>query len=245
MAKHLLVDGDILLYKYGFGAQETYKFETESVTVVPEMSEVTPLIREFLTNMLTVTRSSDMLVCFTAPNCFRYDLLSTYKHNRKDNAKPILYYQIKEHLLETYPSKVKERLEADDVMGIMATRSPGKYIVCSIDKDLQQIPGWHFNWKKDAVPRLVSKEDADLWFWKQCLTGDSTDGFSGVPGIGPKTADKVLETVTDGEYWPAILERYLLKGLDESYALTQARMARILRACDYDFENSEPKLWSP
>lgn len=245
MSKTLLVDGDILLYKYGFGAQETFKFEADAVTIVPDMQEVTPLITEFLTNMRSVTHASDMLVCFSASNCFRYDILSTYKHNRKDKPKPVLYQDIKDHLLNSYPCKIKDRLEADDIMGIMATKAPGKYIVCSIDKDLQQIPGWHFNWNKDASPRYVSEDAADLWFWKQCLTGDSTDGFTGVPGIGPKTADKVLNTVEDGKYWEAILERYLMHGLDEPYAITQARMARILRASDYDFEQKEPILWSP
>lgn len=245
MRKTLLVDGDILLYKFGFGGQSEYQFGEDTAIAVEEMKNLSPMVDEFLNGLRERTKAGELLICLTSPNCFRYDILPTYKHNRKNNSKPLLYQELKDYLLSEYPCKLKERLEADDIMGILATKAPDRYIVGSIDKDLQQIPGWHFNWSKDTKPRRVSKEEADLFFYRQCLSGDPVDGFSGVPGIGKKKADKVLEAVEDGNYWSAIKAEYEKKGLDESYALTQARMARILRAEDYDFKNNAPILWSP
>jgi 5'-3' exonuclease len=64
--------------------------------------------------------------------------------------------------------------------------------VVSIDKDMAQIPGWHVNPTKDDFPRWVSEEEADYFLALQWLTGDSTDGIPGLPGIGPKKAEKLL-----------------------------------------------------
>jgi DNA polymerase-1 len=244
--KTLLVDADILLFKFGCSAEETFTFgEEDSVLNVRELSEVKEALWEFLKDLRETTRTKDFILCLTSPNCFRYDILPSYKHNRKNNEKPILYQSLKEHMLQEYECKLKPRLEADDVMGILSTKNPGKYIIATIDKDLKQIPGWHFNWNKDSSCKFVGEDEADLMFYKQCLTGDTTDGFSGCPGIGPKNAEKILKDVEKDSYWDAICEAYLKKGLDESYALTQARMARILRENDYDFETQTVKEWLP
>jgi DNA polymerase-1 len=42
-----------------------------------------------------------------------------------------------------------------------------------------------------------------------------------------------------------VVDAYLKAGLTEEDALMNARMARILRAEDWDFENNEVKLWTP
>jgi DNA polymerase-1 len=89
----------------------------------------------------------------------------------------------------------------------------------------------------------------------QVLTGDTCDGYSGCPGIGKKKAEKILNEAIDsysGDFvtkeefiWSFIIPAYLSKGLSEEDALTQARVARILRKDDYDFKKGEVKLWSP
>ena len=72
--------------------------------------------------------------------------------------------------------------------------------------------------------------------------GDATDGYSGCPGIGPKTAEKVLEQGCD---WATVVGCFKAKGLSEEAALIQARVARICHAKDYDFEKKEVILWNP
>lgn len=140
-----------------------------------------------------------------------------------------------------------EPLEADDVMGILMTKYPGKYILASIDKDLKQIPGQHYNWDKDEF-KEVSLDEGNLFFYTQVLTGDPTDGYSGCPNIGPKRASKILEIVGDDDeevMWEAIVRTYEDRGLTEKDALVQARVARILRASDYNFKGKYIKLWTP
>ena len=148
-------------------------------------------------------------------------------------------------------------LEADDVMGIISTREPGKHIIASIDKDLNQIPGKHFNWYKDTNKVYdVSDYDGTRLFYKQILTGDTVDNYKGVPGIGPKKADKLLdaaeeegpdETMDDLTmvWWNAVMEAYMNKCIHYDYMMQMARVARICRAEDYNNETGEPILWSP
>jgi DNA polymerase-1 len=45
--------------------------------------------------------------------------------------------------------------------------------------------------------------------------------------------------------WERVVSAYEKAGLSEAEAITQARVARILRASDYDFVNKSVKLWSP
>ena len=74
-----------------------------------------------------------------------------------------------------------DSLEADDVLGILATEpSNEERIIVSIDKDLYQIPA---KISKDGKTfEEISENEANYWHMMQTLTGDSTDGYSGCPG---------------------------------------------------------------
>lgn len=247
MKRTALIDGDLLLYRFGHHGQTVYIWEDGCTsTVVKDEQEVIDEMLEFLhEEILGKVRCKEYKVALSAPDPFRYKVLPTYKHNRKDVVKPVLYPVLKQQLLDC-GAIVRQQLEADDVLGILATRQKN-CIICSIDKDLEQIPGWHFNWNKDSAPRYIPEKQADLKFYTQCLTGDPTDGFSGCPRVGPKTAQKILKRATESgtSVWQAIVDTYAKAGLDESYALTQARVARICRAEDYDFDKAEPIWWNP
>ena len=135
---------------------------------------------------------------------------------------------------------MKPGLEGDDRLGILATR-PGNGIVVSDDKDLKGIPGQLFRPSKDELLE-INVEDADRFFLTQVLTGDTTDGYKGVPGIGPKKAEVILGT---RPHWGAVEQAFIKAGLTKADALTQARLARILRWSDWDAEKGEPIPWKP
>ena len=56
------------------------------------------------------------------------------------------------------------------------------------------------------------------------------------------TAKKILDK---GSTWNAVVAAYAKQNLNETYALTQARLARILRYSDWDLETGQLKLWEP
>jgi 5'-3' exonuclease len=188
--------------------------------------------------------------------------------------RPEWLYPLKEHLARTYQSYRKPTLEADDIMGILSTHPkliPGRKIIVSEDKDMKTIPGWLWNPRKDKKPWLVTPEVADYWHYLQTLMGDTTDGYKGCPGVGLETADELLKEPyllvpyeyefqrgvrkgqTEVRYtkeptddvWKAIVSLYESKGLSEYEAITQARVARICRHIDYNFNKQEPIYWNP
>lgn len=241
----LLVDADIAAFEAAVLNQETYEWDEDTTSTALDLDRAKEQFDSFIVEMMKRTKTDGVLLCFSSEEpCFRYDVLPSYKHNRKNVEKPVLLQELRQHAIKEWPTKIKPKLEADDVIGIMATLYPGKYIMASIDKDLMQIPGKHYDWRKDEQVSMGEVE-ADNWFYRQALTGDPTDGYSGCPGIGPKRAARILEPFLGEDPWPAIVEAYENKGLTREDALQQARVARILRKSDYDFKKKQVKLWTP
>jgi len=236
----LLIDSDILLYQTAFACERECRWDDDTITLHTDANELLSALDRAI-DALVGTLGGTPVLCMTSPNNFRKALYPDYKANRTAR-KPLGFRLAREHLQQSYKTYERDGLEADDCLGILgtlpATKNP---IIVSGDKDLDQIPGRHANMAGDVYE--VSPEQGQAFFWTQCLTGDSTDNYPGCPGIGPKTAQKILE---GSEYpWPKIVASYQKKGLSEAYALTQARLAKILTYQDYDFTKKEPILWTP
>ena len=139
-------------------------------------------------------------------------------------------------------------LEADDVIGLLATgKYADRHVVVSTDKDMQTLPCALFNPNKDVRPRRVRQVQADIFWMTQTLTGDTTDGYPGCPGVGPKKAAAALAEASPNmaSLWETVVRTYDERGRTEEDALVQARLARILRHGDFDKQNMEVKLWHP
>jgi DNA polymerase-1 len=80
----------------------------------------------------------------------------------------------------------------------------------------------------------------------QTLVGDSTDNYKGCPSVGPVKANKLLdESETTAEAWSNILKAFDKAGLSSQHALVQARLAKILRHENYDYQTKTIKHWEP
>jgi DNA polymerase-1 len=131
-----------------------------------------------------------------------------------------------------------ETLEADDAMGIYATKFSGNVIV-SPDKDMRQIPGSLYTLAEHLT---VNKAEGAKWHLIQTLAGDQTDGYAGAPGVGVKRAETLFEK--HGYSWETVINAFKEKGLGEEIALQNARLAKILTVDDYDFDTRQPILWT-
>lgn len=170
---------------------------------------------------------------------FRYQIAKTkpYKGNRTE-PKPIHYDAVRQYLLEKHKATLVSGMEADDAIGIEATQNES--IIASIDKDLDMIPGKHYNFVK-KVFYYVNADEADYNFFRQMLTGDTVDNIPGVPGIGPKKADNLLKSVDGcpdlvweyGSYWTVLehitYRNYQDRGLDAAYFNEMADLIWIRR----------------
>jgi DNA polymerase-1 len=177
---------------------------------------------------------------------FRHQIFPDYKAGR--GRKPLGCTAVKRWLIENHEAKSKPGIEADDILGILQTSGTlveGETVICSADKDLKTIPGQLYqggNWME------IDENTARYNWLFQTLTGDTTDGYPGCPGIGAVKARKILDKLdieNEAEWWPAIVDTYADAGISEADALTQARCARILHATDYDFVNKKAILWTP
>jgi DNA polymerase-1 len=131
-------------------------------------------------------------------------------------------------------------IEGDDVLGVLYEEGD---VIASTDKDMLTLPGLHL---RNGELLEVSRLEADRNFYRQVLTGDTSDNYPGCPGIGAVGAEKLLSgCTTEVEMWQQVLKAYEKKGYGEPYVITQARCARILRAGEYDMEARTPLLWSP
>jgi len=243
----LLIDADILVYKAAFSAEENIQWDEETWTTTANIEKGRDSLDQLVSDMCISLGTSQVIMCMTAPNNWRKDILPSYKEQRKATRKPVLIKPLMQYIRDTYVTYERPTLEADDVLGILATAQviTGEKVVCSIDKDLLQIPGQHWNIDKKALT-VVTEEAGIRLHLRQTLTGDPVDNYTGLPGCGPVKADKILSDLPDvPSMWAAIVAAYEKKGLTEDDALVQARVARICQARDYDFKNKAVRLWTP
>lgn len=222
-----LIDGDILTFQSAAANETTLSFGDhcpEALVLDPDLALFR--CRELITDIKHTLEANDVLICFSGSDNFRYNVLPTYKHNRRGKQKPQLLQPLKDMLEKDYPCRTERVLEADDLMGILSV--PEETAIATLDKDLNQIPGIHYNWKTGLV-YWVTEESALFDRWLQVLTGDSTDGYTGIPSIGPKKATKLLMQALESNEDPEIPEEVLLET-----AVIEAYKAHGLSYSDYE-----------
>lgn len=257
--RFLLVDADIPVYRFSCVNETHIEWEGEVSSHLHDLDKAKLELTAFVEHLAERTNSTNVIMCLSSDYNFRYTVYPDYKSNRKNKEDPVLRDALKQYVTESFDSRIVLGLEADDVLGILATMEINKeadYVMASIDKDLKQIPGVLYNWDKGAYT-TSTKQQGMFWHYYQTLCGDPVDGYSGCPGIGKKKAERFLfeffdqETLElkqgkeEVELWEGVVNLYALKGLSEGDAITQARVAKILTAKDFDFKKGKPILWSP
>ena len=241
----LVVDGSLFVYRIATALEEPTRWEDDIWTLHADAKLGKKVIDTTLGNYKTKLNCDKIIIAEDHKDNFRHSIYPEYKSHRKKVRKPIIVKPLKEYLKENYESVSLPGLEGDDVCGILATK-PGnkdKIVVLSGDKDMRTIPGIH-HFIHDDSTEVVDEKTANYNFMYQTLVGDLTDGFGGCPTIGGVKASRVLANKKDlPEMWEAVVAEYEKQKLDKKYALTQARLARILRASDWDSKKEKPILW--
>ena len=236
----LLIDADFIVYKCCAGAETEIDFGEDLIVVTSNFNEAYEYVERELYNIATNLGCFDDSILFFSDSVnFRKSIDPAYKGHR-NRKKPCGYKRVINKLKEEYNVVVMPTLEADDALGIYATKEPG-HIICSPDKDMRQIPGDLYDLTDGVV--TVTPEEGRRWHLIQTMSGDQTDGYAGVPGIGTKRAVALFEK--EGYTWDTVVKAFVEKDLGEDVALMNARLAKILQCDDYDFTNQEPRLWSP
>ena len=233
----LLVDGDIVAYKAAVIAETPIDWGNGVWTLHAHEKDVISSMEDFMAKIIEESGCDEVITCLSGDKLYRKDVAPYYKANRKGTRKPMLLNFAKKYLSDNYNGKVEDRLEADDLLGILGSADKNT-VIWSIDKDLLTIPAYHL---LDGKVTEVDQEEADYWFLYQTLIGDSTDNYKGCPTVGAKTADKLLQE--NGATWQTVVDAFADKGFGEEVAIENARLARILRDGEYDFKTKEVSLW--
>lgn len=247
--RQAIIDGDVLVYEVAAVGQyidpedgvtirtrpwdwvvETLEWRIEDI-VKASGSSGKPLIfltgDEVLWKMKARVRPS---LPSYEPN-FRIEVakLRVYKGTRKTE-KPFYYNSIRAYLITVHNAYVSRGCEADDELSIQQTLRPTETIICTRDKDLRQVPGWHYGWesgkqgefepteyddvgaieldRSKSVPKIVGGGFA--FFASQLLTGDTVDNIAGLPKYGPVKAASILDGCsTPRDYLSRVRSEYV------------------------------------
>ena len=233
----LLIDADYVVYKCCASTETEIDWGDDVIMVVSSFKDAYAGVKRELNKISEKFWAPSPILFFSDSVNFRKNVLPAYKGHR-NRKKPCGYKRVINQLKQEFEVIRMPTLEADDAMGIYATSNPD-CVICSPDKDMRQIPGELYDMKEQTT---ITESEGLKWHLIQTLAGDQTDGYAGVPGIGVKRAVQLFEE--DGYNWKTVVEAFEAKGLTEEDALTNARLAKILTASDYDFEKGEPILFT-
>lgn len=254
-----LIDADIIVFRAASTRGANIDWEApgfEAPEAPCTLDEAVDAAQLLIADWVKGARCDKVILCFSDPaprSSFRYSIFGAYKSNRKVDAttglsaKPPTYWPLVAALQQDYECLTLPRLEADDVMGIYASRAPDEFVIVSMDKDMLTIPARVFLPHKMQRPALISQFAAFVSWMTQTLQGDPTDGYPGCPGVGPKGAAALIERGAGdvAHIWEAVAAKYIEKGRTIEDAITNARCARILRATDFNPVTGELRLWHP
>lgn len=232
-----LIDSDIVAFR-------------AAATVPDREAEDIAILRcdKTMQDILDATESDQYKSFVTGPGNFRKHINPEYKANRKDKEPPIHLQACREFLINEWNTEVCEGYEADDALGINQTIGNSVHhsmllegqncspatVICTIDKDLDMIPGLHFNWVKGEIYE-VSEIEALKFFYKQLLIGDKSDNIVGVVGIGKVKASKLIDHLKTEEEMLEVVKSFYIG--DEERFLINAQCLWIWR-----YKNN---IWQP
>ena len=193
-----LIDADSLIYAVGFSSIDVPEPIAKARLDDAVMGILEGVGTEIYYGWLTGKGNYRDKIAKTAP----------YKGQRKAD-KPPYYTELREHLIVKHAFMVTQGYEADDAVAIASYALPEEdTIMVHIDKDLNQLRGWHYNYRKGEKYHITELEGL-RHFYTQMLTGDRIDNIIGIKGIGPVKAKRILEKCTNElEMYQAVLDAY-------------------------------------
>lgn len=184
-----IIDADSIIYTFSYVFKDETNFD-----IIKERINI------YIHKILDACNTDKYVMCVEGEGNFRKNLLTledkVYKGKRKEREYPKWFHSIKNLLIEDWKSITAKEIETDDIVTILSTNvnKDSEYIntiLCCVDKDLKQVPVLQYNYKKNSFS-IIDRREALFNLWLQLLTGDSVDNITGIPGIGEKTAKKLL-----------------------------------------------------
>ena len=260
-----LIDSDIFQHEFGNATDNEYKPLSWPLVQARIQSRIDKIMEA------TQADSYQLYLTTDDKSNFRYKIatIRPYKGNRPTE-KPYYYHHIRNFLVDQRGAQEVSGMEADDALsiaqwkdyekcktacndgswedfrsGFMYESEIASTVICSRDKDLDMVPGYHYNWgagNQKEKPMWWQEELSGLkCFYKQLLTGDSVDNIPGLYGVGQSSAllSKIDECTNEPDmYWEVSKQYHLRFGsYAEQFLIENARLLWMLR--------EEGEIWQP
>jgi DNA polymerase-1 len=211
MAKLLLLDGNSLAYRAFFA------LPTDMATASGQVTNAVYGFTSMLVNLLKDHKPDGIAVAFDLPTpTFRHEMISDYKAGRSE-APDILRQQmgLVRQVVEALKIPILEvpGFEADDVIATLATEARDRgddVIIVSGDRDTYQLvedPHVTVLYNRRGVSDYAHYDEAGIvertgvhptkYPEYAALRGDPSDNLPGVPGVGEKTAARLINDYGD------------------------------------------------
>ena len=222
-----LIDGDLIAYRCAASC------ENEEFDVAVSRA------KGLLDDILLKVNATEYRLFLGGRTNFRKSIYPEYKGNRKVEDKPKWLNLLIDYLIKTEGGeRSPDGLESDDMMAMLQT---DKTIICSLDKDMLQVAGMHFqwaisgaNWQKPDTFYNQSDIEGLRLFYEQCLKGDTSDNIKGVAKIGKVGAKNLLANCqTEQEMFDIVVQAY---GNDDEF-LMNAQCLWLLRSMEDSYLN--------
>lgn len=196
--EHVVIDGDSAIYAVAWGPKSQKEMER--------------LYDQEMTNIMESLETPAATVYVKGKDNFRYRVTPAYKTGRAQREMEPGYKRRIESLYEYAQDQYAcaDGAEADDYCSVHVgeLQAEGKVVVLShIDKDLNMIPGYHWDPKKKKL-RQYRADMCYNFLLRQILMGDAGDSIPGIPGIGPKKACDILHHQQPQEFWDTVVGTY-------------------------------------
>ncbi len=202
-----LIDADVIAYQAAFKAEFPLDWGNGLWTMHANEGDVESFIVDEIESTIERCKASAAVLALSDRGSnFRKRIYPPYKANRDNQRKPMLLHHAREYMKTHWETWERQHLEADDVVGILATSNKlyrKNSVIVSIDKDLSQIPGRHLRHDKENDKywiEQISQAYGDELHLVQTLAGDQVDNYPGCPGVGEVTAWKIISDPRVLEY---------------------------------------------
>jgi len=241
---HALIDADIFRYEMG-SAIDDEGFPLKWPLIQARLDER-------IWGILDSVEAESWQGYLTGKGNFR-DHVATilpYKGTRDRGSRPFHWTSVSTYLIQSRHCVVVDGMEADDAISIEQVANNGSTIICSRDKDLRMVPGWHYTWpswkQEERFPYYVTEIDGLRFFYTQLLVGDRSDNILGLHGVGPKarSVGRLQELSTEEELFEEVAEQYRLRfgGWWPMFMIENGRLLWMKRSMEDDWKDRFDRL---
>lgn len=220
-----LIDGDIIAYRCSSSCEPT-----RAKALLEPFEDAIRRADELLNRILQETGATSYRLFLGGSENFRYKIDPNYKANRANKPKPTWLQDVRAFLVTDWNAEICDGIEADDALGIeqyslvtnvMLFEKMDVWerhynsITCSIDKDLLQLEGWHYNFVK--MEKIFVDEMTGIKnFYQQLIQGDQSDNIMGYDGKARLKIPQFLQPKID-ELWSCTTESEMLELVRNMY----------------------------